>query len=197
MRTRLSEELLDSFSSLSIFTAVLYFKLFSLLLCVDATLPQFHPLLQPCIFCILPNVTLTRISTCTSLSIYTIGQPLTDGDRWPWLDKIALDLKRWGDAGESAVVACSALKRAYRERLRDGASFGGAEVRFVHLRLDIPTLRERMLKRADHFMPDSLIESQFEALEPPGDEEACLDVDAVDGAPDVIAGRVAARLQTQ
>jgi len=125
------------------------------------------------------------------------GQPLTDGDRWPWLDKIALDLKRWGDAGESAVVACSALKRAYRERLRDGASFGGAEVRFVHLRLDIPTLRERMLKRADHFMPVSLIESQFEALEPPGDEEACLDVDAVDGAPDVIAGRVAARLQTQ
>ena len=77
---------------------------------------------------------LVRLLNCC---VYT-GQPLTDEDRWPWLDKIAIDLNNWGVSGESAVVACSALKRSYRDRLRDGASSGDSVIQFVHLRLNIP-----------------------------------------------------------
>ena len=110
--------------------------------------------------------------------------------RRPWLDKIAADLKSWADAGESGVVACSALKRSYRDRLRASAG----EVAFVHLRLGIPQLRARMQLRKDHYMPDSLIESQFEALQIPGDDEACLEVDAAVGTPDEMAEHIVARL---
>lgn len=91
------------------------------------------------------------------------GRPLGDAERWPWLDRIAAALARDAD-----VVACSALKHAYRERLR-GAVPG---LRFVYLHADRATVATRLAARRGHFMPPTLIASQFQALEPPGIDEA-------------------------
>lgn len=93
------------------------------------------------------------------------GEPLTDADRRPWLDRLNEALRTEAGAGRDAVVACSALKEAYRERLFRGVP---AEVRVVHLQGEYGTLHERMRSR-EHFMPPSLLQSQIETLEPPGD----------------------------
>jgi gluconokinase len=93
------------------------------------------------------------------------GVPLSDDDRWPWLDRVAAVL-----AGEAPViVGCSALRRAYRDRLRAGA---GGPVRFVHLAGSREVIAARMAARKGHYMPPSLLDSQFAALEPPGPDEA-------------------------
>ena len=93
------------------------------------------------------------------------GVPLTDADRWPWLDRVAAVL-----ATEAPVlVGCSALKRAYRDRIRAGA---GAPVTFVHLAGSRDLIAARMATRSGHYMPTSLLDSQFAALEPPGPDEA-------------------------
>jgi gluconokinase len=118
------------------------------------------------------------------------GEPLTDEDRWPWLDALARDIGRWLDAGTSAVVGCSALKRAYRERLRAGR--GG--VRLVHLTGDPELIQERMAARRGHYMPLSLLPSQLATLEPPGADEGAIVVD-VAGTPETIAAEVLRRLR--
>ena len=93
------------------------------------------------------------------------GVPMTDADRWPWLDRVAAVL-----AGQAPViVGCSALKRAYRDRIRAGA---GGPVRFVHLAGSRAVIEARMAARTGHFMPAALLDSQFAALEPPGPDEA-------------------------
>jgi carbohydrate kinase (thermoresistant glucokinase family) len=96
------------------------------------------------------------------------GTPLTDADRWPWLDRIATEMRAIDRAGGSAVVACSALRKAYRDRLRNS----GAEMRFLHLTGDIRLIRERMEGRSGHFMPPGLLDSQLATLEPaqPGED---------------------------
>ena len=86
------------------------------------------------------------------------GQPLNDGDRHPWLEAIAKDLHRWLEDGISAVVTCSALKRSYRDILRQA----GSGVRFVHLKGDVDLIRRRMQGRHGHYMPVSLLPSQLE-----------------------------------
>lgn len=93
------------------------------------------------------------------------GTPLTDADRWPWLDRVA------GVLHDSApvIVGCSALKRAYRDRIRVGAV---GPVTFVHLAGDRDLIAARMGSRTGHYMPPSLLDSQFAALEPPGPDEA-------------------------
>lgn len=91
------------------------------------------------------------------------GVPLTDEDRWPWLDRVAEALRR--DA--PLIVGCSALKRIYRDRLRAGAG----DVRFVHLAGSRDLIAARMAARTGHYMPLSLLDSQFAALEAPGPEE--------------------------
>ncbi|MGV8989064.1 MAG: gluconokinase [Cypionkella sp.] len=93
------------------------------------------------------------------------GTPLTDEDRWPWLDQVAKVLA--DDA--PVIVGCSALKRCYRDRIRAGA---GDPVTFVHLAGSRELIAERMAARKGHYMPLSLLDSQFAALEPPGPEEA-------------------------
>jgi gluconokinase len=100
-----------------------------------------------------------------------VGIPLTDDDRWPWLDRVAKTL-----AQEAPVIlGCSALRHAYRDRLRAGA--GGA-VQFVHLSGSRDLIARRMAARTGHYMPPSLVDSQFAALEPPGPDEALtLDID--------------------
>ena len=93
------------------------------------------------------------------------GEPLTDADRWPWLDRVAAVLAERAPV----IVGCSALKRAYRDRIRAGA---GGPVRFVHLAGSRALIEDRMAARTGHFMPAALLDSQFAALEPPGPDEA-------------------------
>ena len=89
------------------------------------------------------------------------GRALTDEDRWPWLRALATWIGEREAAGEDAVVTCSALKRAYRDLLRDGHR----SVRFVHLVVDPEVLERRMTERRGHYMPPSLLGSQLETLE--------------------------------
>jgi len=86
------------------------------------------------------------------------GVPLTDADRRPWLERLNAELEKRKDA----VLACSALKESYRAILA-----AGLDCRFVHLRGPIELIRSRMAQRQHRYMPASLLESQFAALEPP------------------------------
>ena len=95
------------------------------------------------------------------------GEPLEDADRWPWLRAIAQWIDATRQAGNRGVVACSALKRAYRDILVDGRR----DVRLVYLKGDRDLIARRIAARADHFMPPALLDSQFKALEEPKDDE--------------------------
>ncbi len=90
------------------------------------------------------------------------GHPLDDDDRWPWLQSIADWIGEQERASRSSVVTCSALKRRYRDLLRDGHP----SVRFCQLDAAPATLQARMKARPDHFMPPSLLKSQLRTLEP-------------------------------
>lgn len=92
------------------------------------------------------------------------GEPLIDADRWPWLERIACELRDILARGDHAVLACSALKQAYRDRL---ASAG--DVRFVFLDGDYATINARLAARTHEYMPATLLGSQFAALERPSD----------------------------
>lgn len=95
------------------------------------------------------------------------GTALNDEDRWPWLDRVVDEMRRADGGRRSAVVACSALRRIYRDRLRRG----GADVRFLHLTGAPSLLRARMERRDGHFMPAGLLDSQLSTLEPAGPGE--------------------------
>lgn len=95
------------------------------------------------------------------------GIPLTDEDRRPWLLAIAARLREARRAGRGLVVACSALKRSYRDVLRSGAP----DLRFVHLVGSRALLAERMTQRRGHYMPPSLLDSQLNTLEEPSPDE--------------------------
>jgi gluconokinase len=92
------------------------------------------------------------------------GTPLTDEDRWPWLDRLRDELRAIDARGESVVLACSALRSAYRRRLAQAG-----DVRFVYLKGDRATIAPRLVARAGHYMPASLLDSQFAVLEEPTD----------------------------
>ncbi|RYG91536.1 gluconokinase [Loktanella sp. IMCC34160] len=92
------------------------------------------------------------------------GRALTDAMRWPWLDRCADAMAQAGDV----VLACSALRRAYRDRLRAGV----AGLRLVHIEATPDLTAARMADRAGHFMPTTLLDSQFATLEPPDGTEA-------------------------
>ena len=102
------------------------------------------------------------------------GEPLTDDDRRPWLDAIGRWLDERAAAGESAVLTCSALRRAYRDRLREGRP----GVRFCHVVVSAETLRDRLERRRGHYMPPSLLPSQLATLEPLDDDEPGVTVPA-------------------
>jgi len=97
------------------------------------------------------------------------GIPLTDDDRGPWLDRIVDALRRATAEGDDVVLACSALKQRYRDRLAQAG-----DVRFVHLRGDPQTIAGRLAARRHRYMPATLLESQYAALEAPAD---AIDVD--------------------
>jgi gluconokinase len=96
------------------------------------------------------------------------GTPLTDADRWPWLDRLAGEMRAVLEHGGHAVVACSALKQVYRDRLARAARAPG-EVRVVHLKADYDTISARLAARRHRYMPTSLLASQFATLEDPAD----------------------------
>ena len=117
------------------------------------------------------------------------GQPLTDEDRWPWLQAIANAIDKIADADSHVVVACSALKRAYRDVLVHGRD----DVRIVYLDGSRELIAERMAKRKNHFMPPGLLDSQFATLEVPGADEKPITV-SIDASADEIVDAILAQL---
>jgi gluconokinase len=111
------------------------------------------------------------------------GIALTDDDRQGWLDRIAGELTDARAGGRGAVVACSALKRAYRERLRRA----DPALRFVWLHGAEPLLAGRLQARQGHYMPPSLLASQLQTLEAPADEEAVIALDIAQPVPELVA----------
>ena len=103
------------------------------------------------------------------------GQPLADEDRWPWLDRLGAAIGETLAAQGGVVAACSALKRGYRERLREAI---GASTRFILLDAPPDELLRRLTQRADHYMPASLLDSQLATLERPAPDEIILTLDA-------------------
>ena len=100
------------------------------------------------------------------------GRPLTDEDRWPWLERLREQLTRSVAAKENAVLACSALKRAYRERLHVSD-----DVKFVFLCGDYVVVEKQLRRRRAHFMNPELLRSQFTDLEEPGADEDVLTIE--------------------
>jgi gluconokinase len=103
------------------------------------------------------------------------GIPLTDEDRWPWLDRLGQAIGAKVAAEGIVVAACSALRRVYRERLRKAI---GAPVSFVLMDADRDELMRRMTGRTGHYMPPSLLESQLNTLERPDPDEGILALDS-------------------
>jgi gluconokinase len=112
-----------------------------------------------------------------SVAKMAAGQALSDADREPWLDKLNGELRQSDARGESVVLACSALKEKYRRRL----SAGVGKLQYVYLKGDLDLIRSRLADRSHRYMPPSLLESQFAALEPPR-EAITIDVSAAAAA---------------
>ena len=120
------------------------------------------------------------------------GTPLTDADRWPWLRKIAAEIDSWRSHGESGVVTCSALKRAYRDILIGDRP----DVTLVYLRGSRALIQQRMAARHEHFMPVALLDSQFATLEEPGPDERPVVVD-IGGRPAEIVAEIVRQLEAR
>ena len=116
------------------------------------------------------------------------GRPLSDEDRWPWLERLRQEIKRLLAARESAVLACSALKRAYRDRLRVGD-----EVKFAFLRGYHALIEKQLRGRHRHFMDPDLLQSQFDDLEEPRPNEDVLTVQ-LGGTPEEIVCEIKTKL---
>lgn len=110
------------------------------------------------------------------------GIPLSDADRAPWLDAVAHAIGAGIAGGHQIVVACSALKRAYRNRLRQAAD----DLVFVYLDLDRKTLLERMRHRRGHFMHESLLDDQLATLQPPAGDERAITVRPIGDVADTV-----------
>ena len=130
-----------------------------------------------------------RFHPASNIAKMSAGQPLTDEDRWPWLRAIADEIDRICEAGERAVIACSALKRAYREILVHERS----DVRIVFLNGTQQLIADRLSQRQGHFMPPGLLASQFKTLEPPERNENPVTV-SIDASVDAIVDDVIRQL---
>jgi gluconokinase len=108
-----------------------------------------------------------RFHPASNVAKMRAGHPLTDEDRWPWLKAIADEIDRVCKAGERAVIACSALKHAYRDVLVHGRN----DIRIVFLKGAQALIADRLARRKGHFMPPGLLDSQFKTLEPPEKSE--------------------------
>jgi len=117
------------------------------------------------------------------------GVPLTDGDRLHWLASLQGEIRDAAQRGEGIVVGCSALKRRYRDVLREGVR-GSPGLHFAHLDGTRELIAQRMNARVGHYMPLSLLDSQFAALEPLQPDEAGIVLDIRDDVPQLV-GRIA------
>jgi gluconokinase len=102
------------------------------------------------------------------------GHPLTDDDRWPWLEKVAEWAEGRLDAGGSGIITCSALKRVYRDRI----ARRGSGIEFVYLRVPKTVVADRLEHRRGHYMPPALLDSQVATLEEPAPDEPAIRIDA-------------------
>ncbi|MDH4442748.1 MAG: gluconokinase [Rhizobium sp.] len=121
------------------------------------------------------------LHSAENIAKMSAGIALTDYDRWPWLTKIGETLA--GHPG-TILVGCSALRRTYRDLIRKAA---GAPVTFIHCAGSRALIAEHMAKRPGHFMPTSLLDSQFAALEPPGGDEIAITLDISTPLLDLVA----------
>ncbi len=119
------------------------------------------------------------------------GHPLDDEDRWPWLDRVADALNDRASTAGGVVLACSALKRIYRDRIRAGT---GGRVRFAFLDVGFEEIERRLKSRVGHFMPNQLLRSQFDTLQRPGTDEIDVMTVAADGPAEAIVAKIAGRL---
>jgi gluconokinase len=131
-----------------------------------------------------------RFHPASNVAKMSAGQPLTDEDRWPWLQAIADEIDRVCRAGEHAVIACSALKRAYRDILVHGRN----DVRIIFLKGNQDLIAGRLAARKGHFMPPGLLDSQFGTLEPPGANENPVTV-SIDASVDAIVDDIVNQLR--
>lgn len=123
----------------------------------------------------------------TNVAKMSAGIPLTDEDRWPWMDRVAAWIRDHCAAGMPGIITCSALKRVYRDKL------ACANVVFVHLAGSQDAIASRLATRTGHYMPAPLLASQFSTLELPGEDENVLSV--VNGpAPDEVGTEIIRRL---
>jgi gluconokinase len=120
------------------------------------------------------------------------GTPLTDADRIPWLHRIAGRIDEWRSRGESGVITCSALKRAYRDIIIGSRP----DVGLIHLKGSRELIGRRMMARKGHFMPAALLDTQFATLQEPTPDERPVTVD-ISGTPDEIVEEIVRRLQSE
>jgi gluconokinase len=131
-----------------------------------------------------------RFHPASNVAKMSAGHTLTDEDRWPWLQAIADEIDRLCMAGEHAVIACSALKRAYRDVLVHGRS----DVRIVYLDGTQQLIAHRLAQRKGHFMPPGLLESQFSTLQPPDASERPVTV-SIDASVEAIVDDIVRQLR--
>jgi gluconokinase len=131
-----------------------------------------------------------KFHPASNVAKMSAGQPLTDDDRWPWLMAIADEIDRICLAGRHAVIACSALRRAYRDVLVHGRR----DVRIIFLDGTQELIANRLAQRKGHFMPPGLLESQFETLEPPDASENPVTV-SIDASVDAVVDDIIRQLK--
>ncbi|MBD8686212.1 MULTISPECIES: gluconokinase [unclassified Rhizobium] len=122
-----------------------------------------------------------KLHPASNVEKMAAGTPLNDDDRWPWLDLVGAELRK-GSEADGIVISCSALKKSYRERLRDAC---GGPLAFVYLDGSEALLTERMGARTGHFMPLSLLKTQLATLEVPTGEPGVVTV-SIDTSPEEI-----------
>ena len=132
-----------------------------------------------------------RFHPASNIAKMSAGHPLTDEDRRPWLQAIADEIDRVCKAGGQVVMACSALKRAYRDILVHGRD----DVRIVFLDGSQALIADRLAKRKNHFMPPGLLDSQFKTLEPPQADENPITV-SIDAPVETIVNTIIAQVRT-
>jgi gluconokinase len=130
-----------------------------------------------------------RFHPASNVAKMSAGVPLTDEDRWPWLQAIADEIDRVCKAGQHAVIACSALKRGYRDILVHGRN----DVRVIYLEGSEQLIASRLARRKGHFMPPGLLASQFKTLEPPDESEHPVTV-SIDAAVETIVDDIVRQL---
>jgi gluconokinase len=131
-----------------------------------------------------------RFHPASNVAKMAAGHPLTDEDRWPWLQAIADEIDAVCQRGRHVVIACSALKRAYRDLLVHGRN----DVRIIFLNGTQALIADRLARRKGHFMPPGLLDSQFKTLELPKVNENPLIV-SIDAPVEAIVDEIARQLR--